>query len=213
MASKAALPRRGAVRETGGARLEISTMTRSAFALPGCQQGKEVCKCSRARKKFDQDLSDKFTRAKGVIVAEFNKLDVDTVNQLRRKLRDGKVEWKVLKNTLAKRAAKGTAVEKISDDFVGPVAAAISYDDVVAPAKILSEFVKNLDTVKIRSGVVQGQKIDKAGVMALAKLPGLNELRATILSMLNQPATKLLRTIKEPSGALVRVIKAKSEKV
>ena len=119
----------------------------------------------------------------------------------------------MLKNTLAKRAAKGTAVEKISDDFVGPVAAAISYDDVVAPAKILSEFVKNLDTVKIRSGVVQGQKIDKAGVMALAKLPGLNELRATILSMLNQPATKLLRTIKEPSGALVRVIKAKSEKV
>lgn len=159
-----------------------------------------------------KELSDKFTRAKGVIVAEFNKLDVDTVNRLRKKLRDGNVEWKVLKNTLAKRAAKGTSVEKVSDDFVGPVALAISYDDVVAPAKILAAFVKGLETVKIRSGVIQGQKIDAAGVQALAKLPGLNELRSTILGMINQPATKLLRTIKEPSGSLVRVIKAKSEK-
>ena len=159
-----------------------------------------------------KDLSDKFTRAKGVIVAEFNKLDVDTVNRLRKKLRDGGVEWKVLKNTLAKRAAKGTSVEKVSEDFVGPVALAISYDDVVAPAKILAAFVKDLETVKIRSGVIQGQKIDKAGVLALAKLPGLNELRSTILGMINQPATKLLRTIKEPGAALARVIKAKSEK-
>ncbi len=159
-----------------------------------------------------KDLTDKFTRAKGVVLAEFNKLDVDTVNKLRKKLRDGNVEWKVLKNTLARRAAKGTSVEKISDDFVGPVALAISYDDVVAPAKILAEFVKGLETVKIRSGVIQGQKIDKAGVQALAKLPGLNQLRSTILGMINQPATKLLRTIKEPSASLVRVIKAKSEK-
>lgn len=159
-----------------------------------------------------KDLTDKFTRAKGVVLAEFNKLDVDTVNKLRKKLRDGNVEWKVLKNTLARRAAKGTSVEKISDDFVGPVALAISYDDVVAPAKILAEFVKGLETVKIRSGVIQGQKIDKAGVQALAKLPGLNQLRSTILGMINQPATKLLRTIKEPSASLVRVIMAKSEK-
>lgn len=159
-----------------------------------------------------KELGDKFTRAKGVILAEFNKLDVDTVNKLRKKLRDGGVEWKVLKNTLARRAAKGTSVEKIADDFVGPVALAISYDDVVAPAKILAAFVKDLETVKIRSGVIQGQKIDKAGVQALAKLPGLNELRSTILGMINQPATKLLRTIKEPSASLVRVIKAKSEK-
>lgn len=164
------------------------------------------------KEELIKDLNDRFSRAKGVVVAEFSKLNVDTVNRLRKKLRDGKVEWKVLKNTLARRAAKGTSVEKISDDFVGPVAAAITYDDVVAPAKILSEFVKDLETIKIRSGVIQGQKIDKNGVLALAKLPGLPELRAQILGMLNQPATKLVRTIKEPGGALARVIKAKSEK-
>ncbi|MBK9177930.1 MAG: 50S ribosomal protein L10, partial [Flavobacteriales bacterium] len=65
------------------------------------------------KEELIKELNDKFTRAKGVIVAEFNKLDVETVNRLRRKLRDGKVEWKVLKNTLARRAAKGTSVEKI----------------------------------------------------------------------------------------------------
>jgi large subunit ribosomal protein L10 len=164
------------------------------------------------KEELIKDLNDRFSRAKGVVVAEFNKLNVDTVNRLRKKLRDGKVEWRVLKNTLARRAAKGTSVEKISDDFVGPVAAAITYDDVIAPAKILSEFVKDLETIKIRSGVIQGQKIDKNGVLALAKLPGLQELRAQILGVINQPATKLARTIKEPGSALARVIKAKSDK-
>ena len=164
------------------------------------------------KEELIKELTDKFTRATGVVAAEFNKLDVETVNKLRAKLRAGGVEWKVRKNTPARRAAKGTSVEKISDDFVGPIALAISYGDVVAPAKILSEFVKDLESVKIKSGVVQGQKIDKAGVQALAKLPGLNELRATILSMINQPATKLVRTIKEPGASLARVIKAKADK-
>ncbi len=164
------------------------------------------------KEELIKELNDKFTRAQGVIVAEFNKLDVESVNKLRAKLRAGKVEWKVLKNTLARRAAKGTSVEKIADDFVGPVAAAISYDDVVTPAKVLAEFTKGLESVKIKSGVVQGQKIDQAGVQALAKMPGLNELRATILNLINAPATKLVRTIKEPGASLARVLKAKADK-
>ncbi len=164
------------------------------------------------KETLQEELNGKFGRAKTVIVAEFKKLDVDTVNRLRRKLRDGKVEWKVLKNTIARRAAKGTSVDVLSDDFVGPVAAAISYDDVIAPAKILTEFIKDLEAIKIRSAVVDGKKTDVKGVMALAKLPGLNTLRAQILSMINQPATKLARTIKEPGAALARVIAAKADK-
>ena len=161
---------------------------------------------------LSKELNDKFTRAKSVVVAEFKKLDVETVNKLRRKLREGKVEWKVLKNTIARRAAKGTSVELVSDDFVGPVAAAISYDDVVAPAKILAEFSKDLQSITIKSGVVQGQKIDAKGVQALAKLPGLPELRAKILGVINMPAGKLVRTIAEPANALARVLKAKADK-
>ena len=84
------------------------------------------------------------------------------------------------------------------------------YVDVVAPAKILSEFIKELESIKIRSGVVQGQKISSAEVMALAKLPGLPELRAKILGCINQPAIKIARTIKEPGASLARVLQAKA---
>lgn len=157
------------------------------------------------------ELNDKFKRAKSVVVSEFHKVDVDTVNKLRAKLREGNVEWRVLKNTLAKRAAKGTSLEQVSGDFEGPVAVALSYDDVVAPAKILMEFIKTRQTIKVKSGVIDGQKTDAKGVEALAKLPGLNELRAIILNMINQPATQLVRTIKEPAGALARVIQARAD--
>lgn len=163
------------------------------------------------KEEMIKELSDKFSRAKAVVVTEFRKVDVATVTRLRRKLREGGVELKVLKNTLAKRAAKGTSVEKVSDDFVGPVQIAISYGDVVAPAKILTEFLKDLETIKVKSAVIEGVKQDVEGVKALAKLPGLPELRAKILGVINQPAGKLVRTLAEPANALARVLKAKSE--
>ena len=164
------------------------------------------------KEQIIKELNDKFSRAKSAVLAEFTKLVVETVTKLRKKLRDGGVEYKVLKNTLARRAAKGTSLESISDDFVGPVAMALSYGDVVAPAKILSEFIKDMEKIKVRSGVVDGKKIDASGVKALAKLPGLPELRAKLLGLFNQPATKLVRTIAEPGATLARVIQAKAAK-
>lgn len=164
------------------------------------------------KEELIKELNGKFAKAQALIVAQFGKVNVETVTKLRKKLRDGGVEYKVLKNTLAKRAAKGTTVEVVSEDFVGPVAAIMSSSDVIAPAKILTEFIKDLETFKIKSAVVQGKKVDAAGVKALAKMPGLNELRATLLNMINQPATKLARTIKEPSNALARVLQAKAAK-
>ena len=82
--------------------------------------------------------------------------------------------------------------------------------DVVAPAKILMEFIKDLQTIKLKSAVVEGKRIDVNGIKALAKLPGLPQLRAQILGMINQPASKLARTIKEPSNALARVLNARA---
>lgn len=164
------------------------------------------------KEELIKEMNDKFTRARATIAVEFGKLTVETVTRLRAKLRDGKVEYKVLKNTLAKRAAKGTSVETISDDFVGPVAVCISYDDVIAPAKILTDFIKDLETVKVKSAVVEGKKTDAKGVQALAKMPGLPELRAQLLGMLNQPAGKLVRTLAAPGQQLAVVIKAHSEK-
>jgi len=164
------------------------------------------------KEEMIKDLSEKFARAKTAVVAEFSKVDVETVTKLRAKLREGKVEYKVLKNTLAKRAAKGTSLEAIAEDFAGPIALAISYDDVVAPAKILSEFIKDMETIKVKSAVVEGKRIDANGVKALAKMPGLPELRAQILGMLNQPAGKLVRTIAAPGSQLARVMQAHADK-
>jgi large subunit ribosomal protein L10 len=153
------------------------------------------------KEELIKELNEKFAKTKTGIVAEFSKLNVETVTKLRKKLREGKVEYKVLKNTLAKRAAKGTPMEVISGDFTGPVAVVLSYDDVIAPAKILSTFIKDMETIKVRSAVVEGRKVDAAGVKALASMPGLPELRAQILGMLTQPAGKLARTIAAPGFA------------
>jgi len=160
-----------------------------------------------------KDLGGKFSKVTTAIVAEFNKLDVHTVTALRAKLREGGVEYKVIKNTLAKRAAKGTALEQVSEDFYGPVAVIMSYGDVVAPAKILVEFLKDRETIKVRSAVVDGQKTDAAGVKALAKMPSLPELRAQILGMINQPAGKLVRTLAAPGQQLAMVVKAREDKL
>ena len=164
------------------------------------------------KEELIKELNEKFAKTKTGIVAEFSKLNVETVTKLRKKLREGKVEYKVLKNTLAKRAAKGTPMEVISGDFTGPVAVVLSYDDVVAPAKILSTFIKDMETIKVRSAVVEGRKVDAAGVKALAAMPGLSELRAQILGMLTQPAGKLVRTIAAPGSQLARVIQAYADK-
>lgn len=164
------------------------------------------------KEELIKELADKFSRANVAIAVEFSKLNVATVTRLRSKLREGNVEYKVLKNTLAKRAAAGTSLEQISGDFEGPVALCLSYGDVVAPAKILRDFIKDLDTVKVKSAVVEGKRTDAKGIEALANLPGLPELRAKILGVINLPASMLARTIAAPGTQLAMVVKAHSEK-
>jgi large subunit ribosomal protein L10 len=159
------------------------------------------------------ELHAKMAKARAAIVAEPKGLDVETVTALRKKLRDNKVEYRVVKNTLAKRAAKGTSVEVVSDRFVGPTAIVMSYDDVVAPAKLLAEFMKDRENFTIRAAVVEGKLVDAKGVAALAKLPGLNELRAQILGMITQPATKIARIVGTPAQQLARVLGARKEQL
>jgi large subunit ribosomal protein L10 len=158
-----------------------------------------------------QQLHEKFARAKSAVIAEFSRLDVAAATQLRRKFREGGVEYRVIKNTLAKRAAEGTSLQQVSADFTGPIAIALGYSDVIAPAKILDDFIKGLETIKIRSGVVEGRKLDANAVKSLAKLPALPQLRAQILGLLTQPAARLVRTIGAPGAQLARVLKAREE--
>src|SRR5512137_3094855 len=113
-------------------------------------------------------------KAKSAILAEPRGLNVATVTELRRKCREAKVEYRIVKNTLAIRAAKGTDLEQLSEKFVGPTALVMSYDDVIAPAKILTEFAKDRENFSLRIAVVQGKVIDVKAIQALSKMPGLN---------------------------------------
>jgi large subunit ribosomal protein L10 len=158
-------------------------------------------------------LHEKMAKAKAAILAEPKGLDVATVTDLRKKFRDAKVDYKIVKNTLAQRAAKGTPVEPLVEKFVGPTALIMSYDDVVAPAKILVDFAKDRENFAIRSAVIEGKVIDVNGVKALAKMPGLQELRGTIAMMIAQPATKLARMIGTPGQQLAQVMNARKDQL
>jgi large subunit ribosomal protein L10 len=83
----------------------------------------------------------------------------------------------------------------------------------VAPAKILSDFLKDRENIKVKSAVIQGKKTDAAGIQALAKLPGIQELRAKIAGVINQPATLLVRTLQAPSSQVARVLAARQEQL
>lgn len=157
-------------------------------------------------------LHDKMAKATFAAAVSFNKLDAFTAIELRRTMRAAKVDYKVVKNTLALLAAKGTAVEKLSPYFEGPVAIVLGYGDVVATAKTISDFFKkSSEKLKVKGAIVEGAPVDAKGVEALAKLPGLPELRATLLAMINTPATTLVRLIGTPGGQLARVINAHAE--
>jgi len=158
-------------------------------------------------------LHEKMVRAKAAILAEPRGLDVATVTQLRRKCRDAQVDYKIVKNTLAQRAAKGTSVEALADKFVGPTALVMSYSDVVAPAKLLAGFAKDRENFTIRTAVVEGQVIDAKGVMALAKMPGIQELRSMLAGVIAQPAVRLARMIATPGQQLAQVLNARKDQL
>src|SRR5450755_595129 len=148
------------------------------------------------KQKIVEQLRDKMSRATAGVLTQLNGIDVATMTELRRQLRAAKIEYRVVKNTLAKLAAVGTNLAPMADDFTGPVALALSYGDPVAPAKVLAEFMKSLPPekaawLKIRAGVLQGQRLDPKAVAALASLPSLLELRAKMLGLMSAPASAL----------------------
>ena len=162
-----------------------------------------------------KSLTTKFGKAQVAIVAGFNKLSVASVTELRKKCRAANVEYKVVKNTLAKRAAKGTSVEKVEDILSGPTALLLGYEDPITPAKVLMDFMKDVkdkDSLKVRGAVVNGSRVDAKGVEALAKMPPLPEMRAILLAVINTPATNLVRIIGAPGSGLARVLQAHVDK-
>ena len=158
------------------------------------------------------ELHEKFGRAKVAVLAGYSGIDVEQITDLRRKLGESKVEFRVVKNTLARRAVEGTGLEPLKDHFKGPVAVALGYDDVVVPAKVLHEFSRTQEKLELRIGVLDGKLLQLADIRSLATLPSLNALRAKIVGLLQAPASRIVGVLSAPGGQIARVLKAKSEK-
>lgn len=165
------------------------------------------------KEQMISELHSKMSAATTAIIAEFNGLDVATATDIRKKCRENDVEYRVVKNTLAKRAAQGTSVEVIADSFTGPVVLILG-NDPVTPAKVMTEFAKGKEQkFQLKVAVVEGKMVDAKGIEALAKMPGIDELRGMLVGMLNAPASKLARLIGTPGSQLARAVDARREQL
>lgn len=166
------------------------------------------------KKEVVEELHEKFLKSKIVIVTDYKGLDVDSVNILRRKLKDAQIEYRVVKNTLLIRASENTDVAPIQEYFKGPSAVAISYDDPVAPAKILSDFAKENDKLEIRVGVMNANVLPLDNIKALSSLPSREVLLSQVLSTMNavpESFVRLLANIPQGLANVLMALKAKKE--
>lgn len=148
----------------------------------------------------------------GVVVVTRNLgMSVAQSTQLRQKMREAGATYKVTKNRLAKIAIVDTDYAGLDELLVGPVGLATSTDPIAA-AKVVIEFAKTNDKLEIVGGAMGAQLLNAEGVKALAALPSLNEMRATLIGLIQSPATKLATVIQAPAAQLARVFNAYAEK-
>jgi large subunit ribosomal protein L10 len=137
------------------------------------------------------ELQEKFGKAKGIVFTDYRGLNVEEITNLRNSLRSAALEFKVVKNTLAKRAAQGTPVDVAKDLMAGPVGIAVGYDDPVLLVKKVLAFNKTNDKLQIKGGIIEGGICTPEQVRIISELPPREVQLAILAGAMNAPATKL----------------------
>ena len=167
---------------------------------------------SKEKKKvYISEMSAQLDKAEAVIVAHYQGLTVKQLDELRKKMREHGIQFKITKNRITKLALEKTSRKDLSNLFSGPTAVAMS-DDAITSAKILTNFSKENQNLKILGGIMGKDLLDVAGVKNIATLPTLDEARAKIVGILRSPAQKFASILLAPGSKIAILALEKSKK-
>ena len=158
-------------------------------------------------KQVVEDVSAVVSNSTAAVIAEYRGMTVEQMKVLRRDAHDNNVFVRVVKNTLLRRAVKGTDFECLDELLIGPLAFAAS-EDPVAVAKILDKYAKQFDALNIKAGSMAGSLLNEAEIKALAQLPSREELLAKLLGTMQAPIAKFVQTLNEVPTKFVRGLAA-----
>lgn len=147
------------------------------------------------KQQLVSELADKMRNSASTVLADYRGLTVSQVTELRKQLREAGIEFKVVKNTLTRRATQETDFTELDPYLTGPTAIAFG-EDAIAPAKILSDFAKTHENLKVKAGIVEGRVVDADQIKALAALPSREGLLSMLLSVLQAPIRNFALAVK-----------------
>ena len=163
------------------------------------------------KKEYINEMSSQFDKSEAVIVAHYQGLTVSQLDELRTQMRKHGIQFKITKNRITKLALENTRCKELSNLFTGPTAVALS-QDAITSAKILTNFSKDNQNLKILGGIMGKDILDVAGVKNVASLPSLEEARAKIVGILRSPAQKIASILLAPASKIAILALEKSKK-
>ena len=163
------------------------------------------------KQEYIEKMSSQFDKSEAVIVTHYQGLTMQQLDDLRSRMREHGIQFKITKNRITKLALQKTRCKELSDLFSGPTAVALS-EDAITSAKILTKFSKENSKLKILGGIMGSDILDVAGVQNVATLPTLDEARAKIVGILRSPAQKIASILLAPASKIAILALEKSKK-